>query len=128
MGGRGLGFDGLHHGKVCVQQIDDCSNALGDCQLFGRGLPTVVGEASFDLCGDRHELGVGGRDLGSGGFCRGKVCHAGTDGYSNSLGDCQPFDRGLPTIVREALFDLCSDYHELGVDGLDMVVGGLHQG
>ena len=39
------------------------AHALSDCQLFGRGLPTVVGEASFDLCGDRQELGVGGLDM-----------------------------------------------------------------
>mgnify|MGYP005824357353 CR=1 FL=1 len=36
----------------------------------------------------RHELGVGGRDLGSGGLRRGEVCRTGTDGCSNSLGDC----------------------------------------
>ena len=35
-----------------------------------------------------HELGVGGRSLGSGGLRRGKVCRAGMDGCSNSLGDC----------------------------------------
>ena len=51
----------------------------------------------------------------------------GTDGYSNALGDCQLFVLGLPIVVGEALFDLCGDCHELGVDGLDMVVGGLHQ-
>ena len=60
VGGRKLGFDGLRHVKVCRAGTDGCSNTLGDCQLFGRGLPTVVGEASFDLCGDRHEMGVGG--------------------------------------------------------------------
>ena len=70
MGSRDLGVDGLRRGKVCGGGTDDCSNALGDCQLFGRGLSTIVGEPSFDLCGDRHELGVGGRDLGSGGLCR----------------------------------------------------------
>ena len=37
------------------------------------------------------------------------------------------FGRGLPTVVGEASFDLCSDRQELGVGGLDMVVGGLHQ-
>ena len=58
MGGRNLGLDGLRRRKVCGGGTDGCSNALGDCQLFGRGLLTVVGEASFDLCGDRHELSV----------------------------------------------------------------------
>ena len=38
------------------------------------------------------------------------------------------FGRGLPNVVGEASFDLCGDPHELGVGGLDMVVGGLHQG
>jgi hypothetical protein len=71
---------------------------------------------------------VGGRDMGLDGLRHGKVCHKGTDGCLNSLGDCQLFVRGLPTVVGEALFDLCGDYHELGVGGLDMVVGGLHQG
>ena len=75
----------------------------------------------------RHELGVGGRDLGLDGLRR-KVCGGGTDGCSNALGDCQLFGRGLPTVVGEASFDLCDNHHELGVDGLDMVVGGLHQG
>ena len=69
-----------------------------------------------------HEVGVGGRNLGSSGLRRGKVCRAGTDGCSNSLGDCQLFGRGLPIVVGEASFDLCGDRHELGVDGLDMVV------
>ena len=87
--------------------------AIRVCHIFGIG---------------RHKLGVGDRDPGSGGLRRGKVCRAGTDGCSNSLGDCQLFGRGLPTVVREASFDLCGDCHELGVDGLDMVVGGLHQG
>ena len=76
----------------------------------------------------RHELGGGGPDLGSGGLRHGKVCRARMEGCSNSLGDCQLFGRGLPTIVGEASFDLCSDRHELGVDGLDMIVGCLHQG
>ena len=71
---------------------------------------------------------MGGRDLGFGGLRRGKVCCAGMDGCSNSLGDCQLFSRGLPIVVEEASFDLCGDRHELGVGGLDMVVGGLHQG
>ena len=51
VGGRDLGLDRLRRRKVCGGGTDGCSNALGDCQLFGRGLPTVVGEASFDLCG-----------------------------------------------------------------------------
>ena len=63
MGGRDLGLDGLRHCKVCGGGTDGYSNALGDCRLFGRGLPTVVGEASFDLCGDRHEMGMGGLDM-----------------------------------------------------------------
>ena len=46
----------------------------------------------------------------------------------NTLSDCQLLGRGLPTIVREALLDLCGDRNELGVGSLDMVVGGLHQG
>ena len=73
-----------------------------------------------------HEVGVVGHDLGFGGLRRGKVCRAGMDSCSNSLSDCQLFGRGLPTIVGEASFDLCGDCHELGVEGLDMVVGGLH--
>ena len=64
MGGRDLGLDGLRRRKVCGGGTDGCSNALGDSQLFGHGLPTVVGEASFDLCSDRHELGVGGLHQG----------------------------------------------------------------
>ena len=60
MGGRDLGLDGLRRRKVCGGGTDGCSNALGDCQLFGHGLPTIVEEASFDLRGDCHELGVGG--------------------------------------------------------------------
>ena len=76
----------------------------------------------------RHELGVGGRDLGLDGLRLGKVCRGGMDGCSNALGDCQLFGRGLPTIVGEASFNLSCDHHELGVGGLDMVVGGLHQG
>ena len=142
--------------------MNDFSNALGDCQLFGHGLTTVVREASFDLCGDHqelgvggldmvvggihhtifnknlaicvrhlfgkchHELGVGGCDLGLDGLRPGKVCGRGTDGCSNALGDCQLFGRGLPTVVGEASFDLCGDHQDLGVGGLDMVVGGLH--
>ena len=76
----------------------------------------------------RHALGVRRRHLGTGGLRRGTVCHAGTDGCSNSLGDCQLFGRGLPTVVGEASFDLCGDRHDLGVDGIDLVVGGLRQG
>ena len=60
MGGHNLGLDGLRRRKVCDGGTDGCSNALVDCQLFGRGLPTIIGEASFDLCSDRHELGMGG--------------------------------------------------------------------
>ena len=76
----------------------------------------------------RHKLGVGGRDLGLDGLHRRKVCGGGTDGFSNALGDCQLFGHGLPTVVGEASFNLCGDRQELGVGGLDMVVGGLHQG
>ena len=68
MGGRDLGLDGLRRGKICDGGTDGCSNALSDCQLFGRGLPTVVGEASFDLCGDRHELDMGSLDMVVGGL------------------------------------------------------------
>ena len=64
MGGRDLGLDGLRRRKVCGRGMDGCSNALGDCQLFSRGLSTVIGEASFDLCGDRQELGAGGLHQG----------------------------------------------------------------
>ena len=45
VGSCDMGFGGLRRGKVCRAGMDGCSNALGDCQLFGRGLPTVVGEA-----------------------------------------------------------------------------------
>ena len=48
MGGHDLGLDGLRRRKVCGGGMDDCSNALGDCQLFGCGLPTIVREALFD--------------------------------------------------------------------------------
>ena len=68
VGSHNLGLDGLRHCKVCGGGTDDCSNALGGCQLFGRGLSTVVEEASFDLCGDRQELGVGGLDMVVGGL------------------------------------------------------------
>ena len=63
VGGHDLDLDGLRRRKVCGRGTDGCSNALGDCQLFDCGLPTVVGEASFDLCGDRQELGVGSLDM-----------------------------------------------------------------
>ena len=53
-----------------------------------------------DLFGKgRHELGMGGRDLGLDGVRRCKVCGGGTDGCSNTLGDCQLFGCGLPTVV-----------------------------
>jgi hypothetical protein len=61
-------LNALRRGKVCGEGTDGCSNALGDCQLFGCGLPTIVEEVSFDLCGDRHELGVGGLDMVVGGL------------------------------------------------------------
>ena len=96
----GKGLHGIHHtilGKHLTIRVR---------HLFGKG---------------RHELGVGGRDLGMDGLRRCKVCGGGTDGCSNTLGDCQLFGRGLPTVVREASFDLCDDRHELGM-------GGLHQG
>ena len=76
----------------------------------------------------RHELGVGGRDLGLDGLRHRKVCGGGTDGCSNAFGDCQLFGRGLLTIIGEASFDSCGDRHDLGVGGLDVVVGGFHQG
>ena len=101
------GLHGIHHtllGKRLTIRVR---------HLFGKG---------------RHELGVGGRNLGLDGLRCGKVCGGGTDGCSNALGDCQLFGHGLPTVVGEALFDLCGDRQELGVGGLDMVVGSLHQG
>jgi hypothetical protein len=79
VGGRGLGLDRLHLGKVCLERMDGCSNALGDCQLFGRGLLTVVEEASCDLCGDRHELGVGGLNKVVGGLHQGYGDRCGTN-------------------------------------------------
>ena len=94
---------------------------------WGRGKHLAIRVRHLFVKG-RHELGVSGRHLGVGGLRRGEVCCTGTDGCSNSLDDCQLFGRGLPTVVGEASFDLCGDRHELGVDGLDMVVGGLHQG
>ena len=103
----GKGLHGIHrtilgkHLAICVRHF------------FGKG---------------RHELGVGGRDLGLDGLRRRKVCGGGTDGCSNALGDSQLFGHGLPTVVGEASFDLWGDRHELDVDGLEMVVGGLHQG
>ena len=74
----------------------------------------------------RHELGMGGHDLVLDELRRGKVCGGGTDGCSSALGDCQLFGHGLSIVVGEASFDLCGDRHKLGMDGLDMVVGGLH--
>ena len=71
MGDHDLELDGLRHRKVCGGGTDGCFNALGDCQLFGRGLSTVVGEASFNLCDDRQELGVGGLDMVVGGLHQG---------------------------------------------------------
>ena len=103
----GKGLHGIHH-TILGKHL-----AIRVRHLFGKG---------------RHELGVGGHDLGLDGLRRRKVCGRGTDGYSNALGDCQLFGRGLPTVVGEASFDLCGDRHELGMGGLDMVVGGLHQG
>ena len=106
-GQLGKGLHGIHrtilgkHLAICVHHH------------FGKGL---------------HEMGVGGHDLGLDELRRCKVCGRGTDGCSNALGDCQLFGRGLPTIVEEASFNLCGDRHKLGVGGLDMVVGGLHQG
>ena len=47
--GRDLGLDRLRRCKVCGGGTAVCTNALDDCQLFGCGLPTIVGEASFDL-------------------------------------------------------------------------------
>ena len=103
----GKGLHGIHR-TILGKHL-----AIHVLHLFGKG---------------RHELGVGGRDLGLDGLRRRKVCGGGTDGCSNALDDCQLFGRGLPTVVGEASFDLCGDRQELGVGGLDMVVGGLHQG
>ena len=103
----GKGLHGIHR-TILGKHL-----AIRICHLFGNG---------------RHELGVGGRDLDLDGPCRGKVCGRETEGCSNALDDCQLFGRGLPTIVGEASFYLCGDHHELGVGGLNMVVGGLHQG
>ena len=103
----GKGLHGIHR-TILGKHL-----AIRVRHLFGKG---------------RHELGMGGRDLGLDGLRRRKVCDRGLDGCSNALGDCQLYGRGLPTVVGEASFDLCGDRHELGVDGLDMVVGGLHQG
>ena len=84
----GKGLHGIHR-TILGKHL-----AIRVRHLFGKG---------------RHELGVGGRDLGFGGLRRGKVCRAGTECCSNSLGDCQLFGRGLPTVVGEASFDLCGD-------------------
>ena len=102
----GKGLHGIHR-TILGKHLAICAR-----HLFGKG---------------RHELGMGGCDLGWTGSRRRKVCGGGTDGCSNALGDCQLFGRGLPTVVGEASFILCSDRQELGVSGLDMVVGGLHQ-
>ena len=105
--------------------------------LLGKGLHgihrTILGKhlaiRIYHLFGKGHHvLGMGGRDPGLDGLRRRKVCGGGTDGYSNALGDCQLLGRGLPTVVEEASCDLCGDRQELGVFGLDMVVGGPHQG
>ena len=80
------------------------------CTILGKHLAIHIRHIFGIGC---HELGVGCRDLGFGRLHRGKVCHAGMDGYSNALGDCQLFGRGLPTVVGEASFDLCSDHQEL---------------
>ena len=77
----GKGLHGIHH-TILGKHL-----AIHVCHLFGKG---------------RHELGIGGRDLGLDGLRRRKVCGGGTDGCSNALGDCQLFDRGLPTVVGEA--------------------------
>ena len=71
MGGHGLSLDGLRRRKVCGGGTDGCSNGLGNCQLLGRGLPTIVGEPSFDLCGDRQEVGVGSLNMAMGGLHQG---------------------------------------------------------
>ena len=82
-----------------------------NCTILGKHL-TIHVRHIFGI--GRHELGVGCHDVGFSGLRHGKVCLL--------------FGRGLPTVVGEASFDLCGDRHELGVDNLDMVVGGLHQG
>ena len=118
----------LRH-RLHVQLAPDGLHGKGlhgiNCTILGKHLAIRVRHI-FGI--GRHKLGVGGRDLASGGLRRGKVCCAGTDGCSNSLSDCQLFGRGLPTVVGEASFDLFSGRKELGMGGLDMVVGGLHQG
>ena len=103
----GEGLHGIHHtilGKHLTIHVR---------HLFGKG---------------HHELSVGGRDLRLDGLRRGKVCGGGTDGCSNTLSVCQHFGRGLPTIVGEALLDLCRDRPGRGVGGLNMVMGDHHQG
>ena len=94
-----------------------------NCTILGKHL-TIRVRHIFGI--GHHELGMGGRNPVFGGLRRRTAAR--TNGCSNSLDDCQLFGRGLPTIVREASFDLCGDRHELGVGSLDMVVGGLHQG
>ena len=103
----GKGLHGIHR-TILGKHL-----AIRNRNLFGKG---------------RHELGMGGRDLGLDGLRRPKLCGGGTDGCLTALGDCQLFVRGLPTIVEEASLDLCGDRQELGVGGLDMVMGGIHQG
>ena len=93
----GKGIHGIHR-TILGKQL-----SIRVCHLFGKG---------------SHELGMSGRYLGLDGILRCKVCGGGMDGCSNALGDCQLFGRGLPTVVGEALFDLCSDRQELGMDGL----------
>ena len=103
----GKGLHGIHHtilGKHLAIRVH---------HLFGNGC---------------HEPGVGDRDLGLDGLRRGKVCGGGTGGCSNALKNWQLFSRGLPSIVGATSFILCSDRQELGVGGLDMVVGSLLQG
>ena len=103
----GKGLHGIHR-TILGKHL-----AIRVRHLFGKG---------------RHDQGVGGRDLGLDGLRRCKVCGGGTDGCSNALSDCQLFCHGLSTVVGEASFNFCGDRQELGVGGLDMVVGGLHQG
>ena len=98
--------------------------------LLGKGLHgihrTILGKHLAIRV--RHLFGKGHREMGLDGLRRRKVCDGGTDGCSNAFSDCQLFGHGLPTVVGEVSFDLCGDRKELGVGGIDMVVGGLHQG
>ena len=104
----GLMGKGLHviHRTILGKHLAICVR-----HLFGKG---------------PHKLGVDGRDLGFDGLRRGKVCRAGMGGCSYALGNCQLFGRGLLTVVGEASFDLCGHHQELGVGGLNMVMGSLH--